>query len=235
MERIAIYDKRRSLQAKSPVTIKGINDRLLFFLHEEATFEEILKDLNEKLNGSHQSLLVGPIVHVWIVVGKRKLTVEQEQTIRDCFATHGNLLIQKFVAEEEQTKDSTSRSTPYLFKGTVRSGQVIEHDGDIVIIGDVNYGGQVIATGDVYVMGTLRGIAHAGANGDRDAIVAAVYFQPTQIRIADVISRSPDSGANTLLNGTEMEFAYLRNDQMAVDRMSYLNVIRGQWLQKAKS
>jgi septum site-determining protein MinC len=234
MESTATVENGRSLQLKSSVTIKGVKDGLLFVLHDDASFEQILEDLNNKLNGSHQSLLVGPIVHVWIVTGKRELTAEQETQIRKCFSSHGNLLIQKFVTEEERSRELAQDSTPFVYKGTVRSGQVLQHGGDIIVIGDVNFGGQVTASGDVYVMGTLRGIAHAGATGNRHAIVAAVYFQPTQIRIGDVISRSPDSTSKPIYSGTEMEFAYLRDNQMAVDRMSHLNVIRNQWLRHSK-
>ncbi|UOF90154.1 septum site-determining protein MinC [Fodinisporobacter ferrooxydans] len=224
MESMTAWENARSLPSKSPVTIKGVRDGLLFLLQENVAFEDILQDLENKLKGSHQKLLVGPIVHVWIVIGKRVLTEEQEQQIRNCFSSHGNLIIQKFVTEEE-TKES-AHSTPLVYKGTVRSGQILQHEGDIIIIGDVNYGGEVAATGDIFVMGTLRGTAHAGIKGNRKAIIAAVYFRPTQLRICEVISRSPDTNQQTIYGSTEMEFAYLRDGQMAVDRMTYLNLIR---------
>jgi len=94
-----------------------------------------------------------------------------------------------------------------------------------VIIGDINPGGLVKATGDIFVMGTLRGTAHAGCRGNEGAIIAAVYFQPTQLRIHDVISRSPDR-VERGVGETEMEFAYLRERQMAVDKISHLYSIR---------
>src|SRR5699024_10424628 len=78
------------------------------------------------------------------------------------------------------------------FNRVVRSGQVLRVEGDLLLIGDVNPGGKVVATGDIYIMGNLRGIAHAGINGNRKAIIAASYMKPTQLRIADYISRAPD-------------------------------------------
>lgn len=81
---------------------------------------------------------------------------------------------------------------------TVRSGQSIRHDGTIVICGDVNAGAEVIATGDIVVFGTLRGVAHAGAAGDEDAHIMAINLRPTQIRIAGYIARSPDAAAPPL-------------------------------------
>ncbi|MDF2522344.1 MAG: minC, partial [Clostridia bacterium] len=61
-----------------------------------------------------------------------------------------------------------------------------------VIIGDVNPGAQIKATGCIVVMGTMRGVAHAGSNGNYEAFVAALNLQPAQIRIGDIITRSPD-------------------------------------------
>jgi len=82
-----------------------------------------------------------------------------------------------------------------LVKKTLRSGQSINFDGNVVILGDVNPGGEVIASGNIIIMGSLRGIAHAGATGDETAIVTAFKLKPTQLRIANYITRSPDGDA----------------------------------------
>ena len=72
-------------------------------------------------------------------------------------------------------------------KGSLRSGQKIEFEGSLVIIGDVNPGAEVIAGENIIVLGALRGLAHAGAKGNRDAIIEAVEIESMQLRIADVI------------------------------------------------
>jgi len=212
------------LRTRTPVTIKGIRDGLVFILHDQCSFDEILKDLDDKLNGSHRKLLIGPIVRVTIQTGTRKFSGEEERQIREKLAGNGNLIIQEFQSTVESL-NKVQQQKQRIYHGTVRSGQILEHEGDIVIIGDVNPGGQVLATGDIYVMGTLRGMAHAGCRGHVDAIIAAVFFQPTQLRIHDVISRSPDQSTRKELE-TEMEFAYLREGQMAVDKLSHLYAIR---------
>lgn len=79
-----------------------------------------------------------------------------------------------------------------LVQRTLRSGQGISYDGNVVVLGDVNPGAEVIATGDVIVMGSLRGVVHAGANGDTNSVVIAFKLQPTQLRIANHITRAPD-------------------------------------------
>ena len=73
-------------------------------------------------------------------------------------------------------------------KGSLRSGQRIEFEGSFVVIGDVNPGAEVIAGENIVVLGELRGLAHAGAKGNRDAIIEAVEIEAAQIRIADVVN-----------------------------------------------
>ncbi len=75
---------------------------------------------------------------------------------------------------------------------TVRSGQRIEHPGDIIIIGDVHAGAEIVAGRHVIVWGKLQGMVHAGALGDENAVVCALDLAPTQLRIADHIARSPE-------------------------------------------
>lgn len=72
-------------------------------------------------------------------------------------------------------------------KGSLRSGQKIEFEGSLVIIGDVNAGAEVIAGENIIILGELRGLAHAGAKGNKDAIIEAVSIEATQLRIANVI------------------------------------------------
>ena len=80
-----------------------------------------------------------------------------------------------------------------FYKGTLRSGQVFEAESSIVILGDVNPGGRVIAKGNIIVLGSLKGNAFAGGDGNENAFVVALDMDPMQIRIGDVIARSSDS------------------------------------------
>ena len=79
-----------------------------------------------------------------------------------------------------------------LIQRTLRSGQNINFDGNVVVLGDVNPGAEVIASGHVLVMGALRGVVHAGAGGYEDATITALELAPTQLRICSHITRSPD-------------------------------------------
>jgi|HubBroStandDraft_1064217.scaffolds.fasta_scaffold33665_1 septum formation inhibitor MinC len=79
-------------------------------------------------------------------------------------------------------------------RGTLRGGQAMHNLGNLVVIGDVNPGAELVASGDIVVFGALRGVAHAGAQGDRSARVIALELEPTQLRIATVIATSAGRG-----------------------------------------
>ena len=75
---------------------------------------------------------------------------------------------------------------------TVRGGEEVTSQGSVLVMGNVNPGAQIIAGGSIDVRGTCRGMVHAGAWGDISAVVIADRLMPTQIRIANMIARSPD-------------------------------------------
>ncbi|MFN8658710.1 MAG: septum site-determining protein MinC [Candidatus Obscuribacterales bacterium] len=88
---------------------------------------------------------------------------------------------------------------------TLRSGQTVNHKGNLVIVGDVNNGAEVIAEGDILVWGALRGIAHAGSSGNEQAEIRALKLAPLQLRIAQCIARAPDrKNYKTSTPGPEM-------------------------------
>ena len=79
-----------------------------------------------------------------------------------------------------------------VHRGTLRSGDHLDVEGSLLILGDVNPGARVSAGGDVRVWGRLRGVAHAGAGGNRQARIVALQLRPLQLRIADAVARGPE-------------------------------------------
>jgi septum site-determining protein MinC len=79
-----------------------------------------------------------------------------------------------------------------FIRRTIRSGQMVRYPGHITVIGDVNPGAEVVASGDIMIWGKLRGTVHAGAQGDDSAIVCSLFLAPTQLRIGNHIARSPE-------------------------------------------
>jgi septum site-determining protein MinC len=101
---------------------------------------------------------------------------------------------------------------PLYLKTTVRSGITVRHNGSVIIWGDVNPGGEVVADGDILVWGSLRGVAHAGARGDRQRTIAALRLNPTQLRIAEKVVRVPDAPADYF----EPEVAYITKEGIRI-------------------
>jgi septum site-determining protein MinC len=93
----------------------------------------------------------------------------------------------------------------------VRSGGILDHPGNLVVVGDVNPGAEVRAEGNIVILGRLRGIAHAGIGRDRGFILA-LRLEPQQLRIGRLVARAPDAPSS----GTEI--AYVTDRNIVVER-----------------
>ena len=96
--------------------------------------------------------------------------------------------------------------------GTLRGGQSLHHAGNIVVVGDVNPGTEVIASGDIVIFGRLLGVVHAGAQGDESAKVYALDMQATQLRIATCIALDEERAAPS----AQPEVAFIRDGRITV-------------------
>ena len=104
-----------------------------------------------------------------------------------------------FSIKELFEKDENISNTKYI-KHSIRSGIREEYLGSVVLLGDLNSGGQLIASGNIIVLGTLRGLAHAGATGNKKAFVGAKEVENAQVRIADKIIELGLYEENTILS-----------------------------------
>ncbi|MEW6448551.1 MAG: septum site-determining protein MinC [Bacillota bacterium] len=111
---------------------------------------------------------------------------------------------------------STGDNQTVLIQRTLRSGQSIFYPGNVVVLGDVNPGAQVTATGDVIVVGALRGTVHAGAGGNEAAVVIAFRLEPTQLRIANYVSRPPSG----VIPAGQPEVARIRDGVITIEAFS---------------
>jgi len=101
-------------------------------------------------------------------------------------------------------------------RGSMRSGQSIKHEGSVVVVGDVKPGAEVVAGGNVVVLGAAMGVVHAGSLGDSRAFVSALRLMPTQLRISDVITIFPKEAVR---NKDELQpsYAYIQNGQIYIE------------------
>jgi septum site-determining protein MinC len=219
---------------ESSVIFKGSVNGLTIILKEEEDFETILVQVEKKI-ASAGKFFKGAILDVKYR-GKR-LSKQDEARIFELLSLKSGAKIKSFVEDTEVVEKSKENIQPRpvnkieikkflyfkgidegvtkFYKGTVRSGQLINFEGNVVVIGDVNPGGEVVAAGNVIVMGALRGIVHAGADGNKEAVVAALNLQPTQLRIADIITRPPDE--KEVKNIPVPEIAYIKDDLVYIE------------------
>lgn len=200
------------MEMRSKVLIKGIKDGLLFTLGEgnwDELHSALLEQLDQQvefLKGARLAIDVGNVIlkaadlgqlqkelterelNLWAILSNSPTTEQTAQTFG--LATRINK-----PRSVEHTLSSTRKgvgvSDAVLVRKTLRSGNSIQHSGPVVVIGDVNPGAEIVSAGDVVVWGRLRGMVHAGADGDENAIVCALDLSPTQLRIAGKIALTP--------------------------------------------
>ena len=105
------------------------------------------------------------------------------------------------------------REPSLLVNRSLRSGQKLSYNGNVIIMGDVNPGSEITASGNIIVWGSLRGVVHAGAGGKQDCSIMAFRLKPVQLRIASIISRSPENQQLT----SYPEVARLANGKMIIE------------------
>ena len=103
-----------------------------------------------------------------------------------------------------------------LIKTTCRSGEVISYPGDIVVLADVNPGAQLIADGDIFVYGALRGVAHAGASGDTKAVIIATVMQAPRLQIGPHVGIAPEGKQGSVSDSSGPRIAYVRRQSVFV-------------------
>ncbi|SET70109.1 septum site-determining protein MinC [Oceanobacillus limi] len=207
---------------KQLITIKGTREGLTLFIDDTCSFDDAFHELREKLvaNQPHKK---EPCVPVTIKLGNRYLQEGQEESLLNLINDENRFRIQSIESDVIAKSEALSLMEDSEVKTVsriIRSGQVLEVTGDLLLIGDVNPGGCVISTGNIYIMGHLHGIAHAGSGGDRNAVIAAAFMNPSQLRIADYISRAPDYESD----GVYMECGLIdeEQDKIIIDRLQVL-------------
>ena len=113
-----------------------------------------------------------------------------------------------------QGKKSFMESGTAYFRNGLRSGQSIAYAGSVVVMGDANPGSEIVAEGNVIVLGALKGLAHAGALGDESCVVMANEMEPVQLRIAGVISSMP--GQKDKKSRAAPTYAYVKDGKISI-------------------
>ena len=175
------------------INVSQRNNLVIIKIHSEANFTDIVSQIKKKviqLTKIYKDEKI-PILITGKVL-KNKEMDKIEEIIKERLDVDVDFDMPKELGLSNIKKtfvQEVSNSETKFHRGSIRSGQRIEEEGSIVILGDVNSGAEVIAADNIVVLGTLRGLAHAGAKGNRKAIIAAGKVDTVQLRIANVVKQ----------------------------------------------
>ncbi|MBM7613582.1 septum site-determining protein MinC [Alkaliphilus hydrothermalis] len=177
---------------ENAIEFKGTKKGIYVQIKPHNDFETLKLNLIEKLEKTKTFFSGAKILDIQC----NTISLEEKEELEKIMSTRYQMQVQREEFQEDPPIDEVFQGinegmTKFIPK-TLRSGQKINYKGNVVIFGDVNPGAEIIAYGNIVVLGSLRGIAHAGSNGNKYARVVAYYLDPTQLRIADKIARSPD-------------------------------------------
>ena len=180
------------------IIIKGNKEGLnaIINIDKFGNFEEMLDALIEKLSKGKKFYKGSTLC---ITTKLSSLTEKDVESLK--VVLFEEIGIKDIVFEDKDIKDKESESKIFngVYEGrtkfirkTVRGGQCVDFQGNIVIVGDVNSGAEVYAGGNIIVLGSIKGNVYAGVGGNRKAIIAAFALQPEILKIGDIITISPD-------------------------------------------
>lgn len=211
------------------IEIKGVTfPALLVKFDPELTIDKNLEELQQKLSSAffqNSVVTVDSGIVNFSDADKKKIesTIEKANAkflgYRSNSEVTGNSKNTETAKTRKQQIDNISeKKSLKIINKTLRNGQRIEYDGDVMIFGDVNPGAYVIASGNIIVMGVLRGVVHAGARGDETTVVIALKLLPQQLRIGNYITRAPDDETppETPENS---EKAYVKDNQILIEQI----------------
>lgn len=199
------------------VSINLRTDEILVKIDDNASQEEIVSELSDKLielkklyQDEKTPIRVTGKILKNIEMDEIKEIIKKEIDVEIRFDTPTTLGLHS-ITRSYKKDVGTSETT--FHKGSLRSGQKIEVEESIVIIGDVNSGAEVIAGDNIIVIGTLRGLAHAGAKGNKDAIIAASRLEAVQLRISNIV-REIDREEEEI---REHSYIYVDGDKIIIE------------------
>ncbi len=224
MTETAIIQQNNNSYPIDGIVFKGYKSGLTLIIPENGSFEEYMDALRNQLDQSKDFFKGAEIT---LKIGNRQL-LDEERAFLFRLIKNAGMIVQRTNDDLEMPKkekakrqiDQKNLIPSITIRKTVRSGQRIEYEGNILVMGDVNPGGEIIATGDIVVLGKLRGTAHAGAKGDKLAEIFAFQIKPVQIRIAGVFTRAPEKEREKETRYFRPEAAKIKDDQIVVEKVT---------------
>lgn len=215
------------------IVFKGNNEGLVIVIPDDYDFDKAKNDIEEKVQSAARFFKGAKIKVTYRGI---TLTEQQEEILKSVLDEKSGAIIESLSKDDESKLNTFIAKTPQkaqvpsrkLFfsegdegpcrfvRNTIRSGTRIEFDGSVIVLGDVNPGGEIVASGNVVVLGALRGMVHAGSGGNRDSFIYALNLKPTQIRIAEAIARMPEGGTESTIRP---ELAKIKDGIIEVEQL----------------
>lgn len=216
----------KGVSMNNSVIIKGTKSGIIVVLDKDMDFDELKKQVALKFSESSKFLGTASMA---LSFEGRQLTNDEQREILNIINENSDLKIVCIVDTDEKKEQLMSKSlnqrlmelssnTGQFYKGNLRSGQVLEVETSIVVIGDINNGAKVVSKGNVVILGSLKGNVFAGASGNTNAFVVALDMDPIQIRIGDIIGRSPDKKSKKVVK--EPKIAFVDDGNIYVEPLS---------------
>ncbi len=209
------------------VVIKGNKYGIVVQMDKNIPFAQLKTDIVEKFKSASKFF---DKANMAISFEGRRLSSEEEREIINIISENSKLNIVCVIDNDEMREkifkkaveeklEELSAHTGQFYKGTLRSGQLLESESSIIILGDINPGGKIIAKGNVIVLGSLKGTVYAGANGNEDAFVVALEMAPIQIRIGDTIARCNETGTKIKPISPDPMIAFVEDENIYIERL----------------
>src|SRR3989440_924631 len=207
-------EEKQSVQGN--IAIKGTRNGLLLTLEPETPFGDLLTALSERLSEApaffrgaslaldttRRALQVSErtqleallaYYHMSVAVPEPAITARLDSQVSAAQSPEVSAANSLQSSQEQSIQQDLRTFDDTLFiRRTVRSGQAIHHPSHVVVLGDVNPGAEIVAGGDIIVLGVLRGMGHAGYPDNAEALVCSLLLAPVQLRIAPLLSRPPE-------------------------------------------
>lgn len=221
--------KIKNEKMKNYVVIKGNKYGIIVILDKALPFEELKEEVAKKFRESSDFLGDSSM---GITFEGRFLENDEIRELLDIIAENSKLNIVCVVDNDKEREEYFKKSVEehltelanndgQFYRGTLRSGQVIESEASIIVLGDVNPGAKVVSAGNVIILGSLKGTVYAGVSGESGAFVVALEMDPMQIRIGDYIARaSDDNGKKSKKSKPETKIAFVENGNIYIEPLN---------------
>ena len=230
---------------KPLVEIKGFGGKLGLLIDGTALFDQVEDELKKLLRRPNsRQLLKG--AEIFLHGDGRRLNTNEFYRLKRILKYEGDLHLisepnegmnefSQDISHPEQQEATFELPTGSLFpaKGykttealivrqTLHSGQAFRSQNGVILLGDMNAGAEIVSDHDVVILGTLRGTVHAGASGNRKALVFALRMQPTQLRIAELITQPPREDKRS--TRSEPEVAFIEEGSIIIETCQKIRV-----------